>query len=485
MFGITRAPDLDRAGLVWFNTDRPLGLQHLRGRVVVLDFWTLCCINCIHVLPTLRRLEEAFSDEVAVIGVHSPKFESERDPEAVRNAIARYDVRHPVAHDPHLILWEDYAVRAWPTLVFLSPDGFVIGQMSGEPDPDLLEQGIGDMLRQFHDQGEMRPQRLPLTPPQPSAGGLRYPGKIKPAPGSDKAWAVADGGHHQIVLLDDSGTELARYGSGRAGFEDGPADKACFNAPQGLVCTEADIFVADTGNHAVRRIHRKGGWVETLAGTGRRGPVLRQSQPAEGSALASPWDLEVRGDQILFANAGTHQIGLLDLTRGLVRPLAGSGGENIADGPALEALLAQPSGLTLSPDGRVLYFADSETSAIRCLRLEPEPRVETLVGSGLFDFGHRGGPFAQALMQHPLGLGALDGLLVVADSYNAALRLMDLGSLTVTDIEVDCADPVCLPLGELAGAVFDGPERILVSDTNNHRIVEVLLDQGISRSWAG
>ncbi len=481
MFGITRAPELDRAGLDWFNVTRPLSLADLRGRLVVLDFWTFCCINCIHALPVLHRLEETYPDEVAVIGVHSPKFDAERDPAKVAEAIRRYGVLHPVAHDPHGVLWDEYGVRAWPTLVFVSPDGHVIGQISGEPQPEALIEGVGDMLREFRELGELRPAALPLDAMAEPEGRLSHPGKIRAAGGG--AWAVADAGHHQIVLLDDAGARLRRYGSGIAGFEDGDAETACFDRPQGLACTAQAIYVADTGNHALRRIDRASGAVTTIAGIGVRGGVLKGRAAGRGCALASPWDVAAADGRLYFANAGSHQLGVVDLRTGAVAPLAGAGGEDIVDGAAPEALLAQPSGLALSPDGATLYFADSETSAIRALSL-PEGRVSTLVGRGLFAFGHRDGSWEEALLQHPLDVAASDGRLVVADSYNDRLRVLDLAARTVAGLDPGaCADDPCRPFAEPAGVAVAGRDRLLLSDTNNHRIVEIRLDEGRYRTW--
>ncbi|MEW6325974.1 MAG: thioredoxin-like domain-containing protein, partial [Nitrospirota bacterium] len=332
MFGLTRAPMIDRAGLKWFNVTAPLNLNALRGRLVILDFWTFCCINCMHVLPTLRRVEEMFPEEIVVIGVHSPKFSAERDPANVVHAIARYGIRHPVIHDPEMVLWRQYAVRAWPTLVFVSPDGYVLGELAGEPDPERLIAGIGEMLRTWKEEGKLKPALFPLAQPVANGGCLSFPGKIKPLPCTDgtKRWAVADAGHHQIVVFDDWGREVARYGSGRSGFIDAGPDTSAFNAPQGLAGTRDAIYVADTGNHAVRRIDRATGAVVTLAGNGRRGRALPR-QPVTGAevALASVWDLAVKDSSLFFANAGTHQLGHFDLGDGTVRALAGSGAESV------------------------------------------------------------------------------------------------------------------------------------------------------------
>ncbi|MBU2091977.1 MAG: hypothetical protein KKB63_15570, partial [Alphaproteobacteria bacterium] len=214
--------------------------------------------------------------------------------------------------------------------------------------------------------------------------------------------------------------------------------------------------------------------------------------PLADAELASPWDLALFGDTLYFANAGTHQLGYIDFARAEVVRLAGSGGENITDGPVGEATLAQPSGLVLSPDGGALYFADSETSSIRAIRSEEDgPRVETLVGAGLFEFGHVNGSFATARLQHCLGLdwwpeaGSAGGL-IVADSYNNALRVLDFADRSVRDLDdgFDCHDPVCYPLAEPAGVTAAGEDRLLVSDTNNHRILEYRPGRRRYHTWA-
>lgn len=485
--GPVRAPEIDLPGLVWFNTDRPLSLADLRGRLVILDFWTFCCINCMHIVPTLRGIEEAFPDTVAVIGVHSPKFTAEKDPANVRAAIERYGIVHPVVHDPEFRIWRNYAVRAWPTLMFISPQGHVIGTHSGEPDPELLLDAVGNAVAEFSRHGVVRPGSLPLKAEARSSGRYRFPGKLKALPGG--GWVLADAGHNQIVTLDERGGETARYGRGHAGFADGPGDLAAFSGPQGLVASGHAIFVADTGNHAIRRIDRATGHVTTLAGSGRRGPLLQDSDEARTVVLASPWDLELRGMRLFFANAGTHQLGEVDLRTGALKRLAGSGAEGLRDGAALGAHLAQPSGLALDAAGTRLYFVDSETSAVRVVTLEGDSRVETLVGTGLFDFGHRNGSLAGAQFQHPLGLAwrskGDEGELLVADSYNSRARAIDLTRRAVHDFGADfvCMDPICLPVGEPAGIAMAGT-RVLVVDTNNHRVLEYDSVGRTYRTWA-
>lgn len=489
MRDVGAAPELGEPGLQWFNVREPLTLEALRGRLVILDFWTFCCINCIHIIPALRAAEERFPDDLAVIGVHSPKFDAEKDPANVAQAIARYDIAHPVVHDPEFTIWKSYGVRAWPTLVFISPDGEIVGRHSGEVTADTLIDAVPRLLAETRTDATPEPLPLGLSPTPAPERRLTFPGKMKALarPIGDALYALTDSGGHQIVLLDRDGAETVRYGSGEPGFKDGPAATATFRYPQGLTCAEDAIYVADTNNHAIRRIDIRSGIVTTLAGNGTRGPILGDRDiDAWKAVLASVWDLGIDGDRLYFANAGTHQLGELDLATNDVRLLAGSGAEGLEDGPAHDAALAQPSGLALAGDGKLLYFADSETSSIRQVSLGREPEVTTLIGTGLFDFGHVNGAWSQAQLQHPLGVSLARGTLYVADSYNGALRVIDLENRVISDLDdgsFTCLDPICYLSAEPAG-VLAHRDRLFLVDTNNHRVVEYRPQDQVYETWA-
>jgi thiol-disulfide isomerase/thioredoxin len=490
MLGLAPAPELCRTGVQWFNVARPLSLNDLRGRLVILDFWTPCCVNCLHVLPTLRRLEQTFADSIIVVGVHSPKYPAERDEASLLNALSRHDFGHPVVHDPQLQLWRDYGVSAWPTLVFIDPNGCILGSLPGEPAADKLIAGVGEMIRHWRAAGLIRPAPLELQAPPRAGARFRFPAKIKPVrrQGKPKLWAIADSGHHQVVLCDDAGREVRRYGCGDPGFLDLAGEDSAFDSPQGLACDADNIYVADTGNHAIRRIELATGAVSTLAGTGERGPVLRGRRAGRDTRLASVWDLECFGGKLFFANAGSHQLGQLDLATGDVTPLAGSGIEDLVDGDALRASLAQPTGLALDRATGNIYFVDSETSSVRALHTGACGRVETLVGAGLFECGRRNGDFATARLQHCRGLTWWKDRLVVADSYNGVLRVLDLLARQVSELAgEDCrwSNGTRLCGGEPAGVAADGGNRLLVADTNHHRLIEVIVD-GTPRAnvWA-
>ncbi|MFI7401531.1 NHL domain-containing thioredoxin family protein [Streptomyces sp. NPDC049541] len=461
-----RAPELVGKG-GWLNTgDRQYTLSDLRGRIVVLDFWTFCCINCLHVLDELRELEEKHADTVAVIGVHSPKFAHEAEHTAVVDAVERYGVEHPVLDDPDLATWKQYAVRAWPTLVVIDPEGYVVAQHAGEGHVHAIERLVTELEAEHEAKGTLRRGDGPYVAPEPEPTTLRFPGKALVLPGG--TFLVSDTTRHQLVEVESDGeTVVRRIGSGARGFADGTADTASFSEPQGLaLLDDSAVVVADTVNHALRRLDLATGEVTTLAGTGRqwwRGSPT--SGPAREIDLSSPWDVALFAGRVWIAMAGVHQLWAYDPSDRTVAVAAGTTNEGLVDGPGPEAWFAQPSGLAATADR--LWLADSETSALRWVDLDGT--VRTAVGTGLFDFGHRDGPAGQALFQHPLGVTALpDGSVAVSDTYNHALRRYDPSTGEVTTLATD--------LGEPSDAVLVG-EDIVVVESARHRLTRLRLPE--------
>ncbi|MEU9340479.1 NHL domain-containing thioredoxin family protein [Streptomyces sp. NPDC048278] len=461
-----RAPELVGKG-GWLNTgDKQYTLADLRGRIVVLDFWTFCCINCLHVLDELRELEERHRDTVVIVGVHSPKFVHEADHRAVVDAVERYGVEHPVLDDPELATWKQYAVRAWPTLVVIDPEGYVVAQHAGEGHAHAIARLVEELEAEHEAKGTLRRGDGPYVPPEPEPTALRFPGKALLLPSGN--FLVSDTTRHQLVeLAEDAETVVRRIGSGTRGFTDGTADTAAFNEPQGLaLLDDGSVVVADTVNHALRRLDPATGEVSTLAGTGRQwwqgSPT---SGPARGIDLSSPWDVAVFGGRVWIAMAGVHQLWTYDPESGTVAVAAGTTNEGLVDGPAAEAWFAQPSGLAATADR--LWVADSETSALRWV--DPDGHVHTAVGTGLFDFGHRDGAAGQALLQHPLGVTALpDGSVAVSDTYNHALRRYDPATGEVTTLATDLREP--------SDAVLAGDE-IVVVESARHRLTRLRLPE--------
>jgi thiol-disulfide isomerase/thioredoxin len=463
--GRVRAPELAGRG-GWVNTARDLSLQSLRGKVVLLDFWTFACINCLHVIEELRPLEQRFGDALVVVGVHSPKFEHERDHEALVRAVARYDVRHPVLDDPDLTTWNQYAVRAWPTLVLVDPAGYAVAAFEGEGNAPKLERVIADMISGYGERGALNETPLETLPPVVPSGSLRFPGKV--AAGPDGLLAVADSGHDRVVVarVDDTGEGaevVAVAGAGTRGMGDGAFSEAAFHDPQGLLfLDERSLLVADTGNHAIRRLDLLNGTVESIAGTGEQARWGARGGPAKETLLNSPWDLELWDGTVVIAMAGPHQLWALDLENGDVGVLAGSGAEGLADGPARTAAMAQPSGL--AADNGKLWVADSETSSLRYL--DRSGRLTTAVGAGLFDFGDEDGPAESALLQHPLGVVVTPEGPVVCDTYNSALRRYDPEKEEVSTLARD-------GLSEPSGGALLAGGSLVVADTDNHRLARV------------
>ena len=455
-----RAPELPDS-LAWFNTDQPLSLQGLRGRVVLLDFWTSCCINCMHILPDLRYLENKYPDTLAVLGIHSPKFENERDPDQLQKAINRLHIRHPVANDTEFQLWRTYGIKAWPSVILIDPEGYVVGVLRGEGRRKQLDDLIASQVEAAESKGTLVRKPLAVAPKPEAATTLRFPGKVL---ATRNHLYIADSGNNRVLETSHEGVVRRVFGSGSPGLLDGPEQQALFDNPQGLVRVEDFLYVADTGNHAIRRIHLRSGEVMTLAGTGRQGRYVADSfrEPLEAQ-LNSPWDLAYQEGNLYIAMAGQHQIWRINLNHLGIERYAGDGREDLGDGPVERANFAQPSGLAVH-EGQ-LYVADSETSAVRAIDLMGG-QVSTLIGKGLFDFGDREGVGREARLQHPLGL-AMDAernALWVADTFNSRIKRIDLKTNQVSKFKFGH------PLDEPGGlSLFRN--KLFIANTNAHEIV--------------
>jgi len=458
-----RAPELHGRG--WLNTGgTSYSIGDFRGRFLLLDFWAFCCVNCLHVLDELRPVEEKYAGELVVVGVHSPKFVHEADPDALAAAVERYSVEHPVLDDPELVTWQAYTARAWPTLVLVDPEGYVVAQYAGEGHAHAIDALLAELRQEHLAKGTLQPGGSPYVAPTVEAGDLRFPAKVVALP--DGGFLVADAGHHSLVeLADDAETVVRRIGAGERGLIDGPADEARFSEPNGLcllppsLAAEVgyDLVVADTVNHALRGVRLSDGSVRTLAGDGRQ---LFPGTPGSEGALSSPWDVAWWQDRVWVAMAGVHQLWTFDPVSNAVAVAAGTTNEGLVDGPLAEAWFAQTSGLAV--DGDRLWLADSETSSVRVVS---DGGVHTAVGTGLFDFGLRDGPADQALLQHPLGVTVLpDGSVAVCDTYNGAVRLLRDGAVST----------LATGLAEPSGAVVDG-DHLLVVESAAHRLTRVPL----------
>ena len=465
---LMKAPELE-GGVAWLNTGKPLTLKDLKGKIVLLDFWTLCCINCIHIMPDLAKLEKKYANELVVIGVHSAKFENEKNSESIRKAILRYDLKHPVVNDADQKIWNAYDCSSWPTLILIDPEGNYLGQTTGEGKYELLDTVIGKVAEEHRKKKTLdeKPLRFDTAQFRDKVDSpLYFPGKVLADAKSDRLF-IADSTNHRIVITDLKGNKVAVAGIGTPGRKDGPFAAAQFDDPQGMALNGDVLYVADRKNHLVRELDLKSKTVKTIAGTGEQDRERGEGGPALERGLNSPWDLHLDGDRLFIAMAGHHQVWTLNLKEKRLDPFAGTGEEKLRDGPHHIACFAQPSGLT--SDGKFLYVADPEVSAVRKVPMNGEGRVTTLVGTGLFDFGDEDGIGREAKLQHAIGVQYHDGMVYVADTYNSKLRVINLATGSVTTFFGAKKGEKDAPFNEPAGlGLADG--KLYVADTNAHRI---------------
>jgi thiol-disulfide isomerase/thioredoxin len=479
------APSLE-GGSGWLNASGEITLRDLRGKIVLLDFWTYCCINCIHVLPDLKYLEEKYPNELVVIGVHSAKFDNEKESDNIRRAIQRYEIKHPVINDAEMTVWRKFGARAWPTMVVVDAEGHYCGYISGEGNRELLDAVVSRLIEYHKSRGtldstpvrfDLELDKLPETP-------LRFPGKVLADEESNRLF-ISDSNHNRIVIASLDGGLLEVIGTGAIGANDGGYDEATFDHPQGMALVGDRLFVADTENHLIRQVDLTKKTVTTLAGTGEQARRRVARGERLETALNSPWDL-VHVDGVLYiAMAGPHQIWRHELGGNSLEVHAGSGQEDIQDGPLLEAALAQPSGL--ATDGEFIYVCDSEGSAIRKVAIDPDGSVETVVGPSdlpfgrsLFEFGDTDGAAGRVRLQHPLGIALRKGTLYIADSYNHKIKRVDLKSSRAQSWlgTGDPGDPLDPPqFSEPAGLAI-ARDKLFIADTNNHRICTADLETG-------
>jgi len=508
--------------LEWFNVSQPLPLKSLQGKIVVLDFFTYCCINCMHILPDLKRLEKVYSVEkgVVIVGVHSAKFDNEKDSNNILAAIQRYDITHPVVNDANSLLWDALAVQCWPTLLILGPRNNPLFVVMGEGHFETLDVYIQAALRFYSTSGQIKESSLPLTPSNHFMGSsnLCFPGKIvcskydssDPVP---ELYAVSDSGNHRILVMNAKGEVIYKIGGKEPDFVDGDFNTARFNSPQGMAfLNENVLFVADTENHAIRRIDLKLGIVETMAGTGKQGNDKVGGKLASEQEISSPWDLVVYQTKdmdmsfhmdekavpekfvLIIAMAGTHQIWALFLDdtiwwkykkqpAGTLVCIAGNGAEeNRNNSYPQNAAFAQPSGLALNRETKEVYIADSESSCVRKISLA-DGKVTGIVGGdrnplNLFAFGDADGKQTLAKLQHCLGVtyNSVRKCAFVADSYNHKIKRLDIEANAISTWTI--TDKAGKPhmFNEPAGLCFNPSGDVLyVADTNNHQIEVVTM----------
>lgn len=464
----------DNAG--WFNTDNPIQINDLHGKIVLLDFWTSCCINCLHTLKDIKKLESKYQDELVVIGVHTAKFTNEGTPDSLKQAILRYGIKHPVVNDRTFTIWHKYNVRAWPTFILIDSKGIVIGYYSGEGNYEAIDAKINQTIDTFKDKGLLNYEPVHFksgsdnTVSNTASNALLFPGKVLADETSGRLF-IADSNHNRIVITDMDGNLIDIAGDGYIGKNDGKFSESNFYHPQGMALDGDFLYVADMENHLIRKLDLKEKRVTTIAGTGKQAEFMAKGGAGINAALNSPWDLCLVENRLFIAMAGSHQIWVMNLTTNLVQLYAGNGRQARLDGHLLDGSLAQPSGLTT--DGKKLYFTDSAVSSIRSADLNGEGLVESIIGLDLFQFGDNDGIGNLAKLQNPLGILYHNSVIYITDTYNNKIKVLNLK---------DTSCKTFLGTGKAGSSDGKNPEffepggitaangKLYIADTNNHSI---------------
>lgn len=449
------------ATLEWLNLAKPLRMAQLRGRITALAFVNAGSAWCLQRLNDLATLRKRHADHLHVIAIHVPRFDHERDAKRAEKRLQRQSRDFPIAHDADWVMWQHYGIDAWPTVVLIDGQGRIREKIVGDTPIRELDASIARLRDESVPQSlnvepfELRRVRGPDLP-------LNFPIGIAV---NNQYLYVADSGHHRILECDHNGRIRRQFGSGGPGFIDGPMELAAFQNPQGL-CLQRDIlYVADTGNHAVRRIKLGTGDIDTLCGAGRFGqPVEGVVNDPRSVVLDQPRALAVSPNNALcIATAGDNRIWTYDLSTRTLKLLAGSGAMLPADGEGGDAGFVGPTALAMVQ--QILYVCDEAGSAVRSVNLNTR-KVSTLVGQDAWRFGSLDGSRTEALLQQPQAI-ALDGaspVLWIADSGNDQLRTLRLGGGELTTVNLPQRLHAPAGLAVNAGVVW-------IADTDAHAVL--------------
>lgn len=480
----------------WINVENPLTMEGLQGKIILLDFWTYGCINCLHMIPVLEQLEERFAEELVVIGVHSAKFDNEGETTNIRQIVQRYNLQHPVINDSDFLVWRGFGVNAWPTFMIIDPNGNVVARQSGEVPYEAFEAYLSNMIEYYDTNPSIGTiNREPLEVALEGASNpdtpLLFPGKVLADSDGNRLF-IADSNHHRIVIADLTTYEIqTTIGTGARGYDEGAYSEATFNQPQGMALNGNILYVADVNNHAIRAVDLEAETVSTIAGTSLMGRGFFAFDMIFNDPLIldlrSPWDVAMGDDNILYiAMAGMHQVWQMNLTNNTIQAAVGNGREAQLNTTLDNSELAQPSGLYFI-DG-LLYFADSESSTVRVADI-PNDIVRVISGTtdnNLFDYGDAEGVAGQSRLQHALGVtGNGDGSLIyIADTYNSRIKVYDTETQITSNLFGQGGNGGYRD-GTVEVAAFDEPGGLdyangllYVADTNNHVIRVIDLEAG-------
>ncbi len=421
----------------WFNVSQNLTRKDLEGRIVLLDFWSSNCINCLQNIPKIKKLEEKFGDKLLVIGVHSGRLDNEKNPKSVREAVITYDINHPVINDYDLEIWGDFDISSWPTLVLVNPRGKIEYQQKGSIEVEKFSKKITKLVKKYRFILNFEPLPIVLERNNIENHILNFPSKIEHASNFKykdieiNALIISNSLDNYIIVSTLDGKIIEKIGSKAAGFKDGNFKDATFNYPTGLLYRDDILYVADRGNNAIRKVDFINKKVTTVIGSGVSGDILQNLVDAKGFNLSSPQDLDYFPDEnhIIIANLGSNQLLIYDIENQKIKPFAGNGKRNLVNGKYPNNSLAQPSGI--DANGDKLYFVDAYSSSLRSV--DKSGNVETLIGKGIREFGNKNGSKSEALMQNPGGVFVTNSAIYIADSYNHLVRKYDNDSKNISN----------------------------------------------------
>lgn len=461
--------------LQWLNTPAS-SLHEQRGRVVALAFVNAASAWSWQRLRDLAQLHTRYPGRLQPIAIHVPRFDCERDPQQVLKQLRRQGVSFPIVHDPDWHAWQRFGVDAWPTVLLIDANGQVRERVTGLDSMAELERPLAALCDALPMPTDEDSRALVETSPEPRLP-LRFPVGLVATP--DRLY-VADSGHHRVLECNHGGRVLRQFGMGTADFVDGDLEQAAFRRPQGLSLVRDVLYVADAGNHALRRIMLRSGRVDTVCGNGRAGePVEGVVANARDVALNQPQSVFATDSEVHLALAGDNRIWTYGLGRGELSCRAGSGQLEVRDGSGSMAAFAQP--VALAAVQQMLYVCDALGSAVRSLQLRNNV-VQTLVGQGPWDFGDADGRRENARLQNPqaIALSPDSPLLWIADTGNGTLRTLRLGGGEVATVPLSRRLQGVSGLSIAAGAVWiaeTDAHAVLRYDLAGGELVRVAIDE--------